>query len=518
MASLEDIGRRIPELLFDILEYLNPQDTFSLLLAGKDFYSVCHKQLWKDLRVYKVGVSNDEHPHESISPKILKSIDAYGVEGSGLGSTRSLRLHRESLRYQAPEFVESGLCSKLGLLLEGGELELDCVELSYFCSNMKSWQKRTKPQILLFLKLMGDYLLERGTKGFSLILTMTCDPGIIIDVPFPLQSVTDLRLEMDWTIGLFEPLNARSSRWVSGTQRVSVIRAGGEEQVLFSLPGLRNEDRGNDAVHPDDSDLTTQADQCVFNHEIITALIEMLLQTVNLKYLSIRTSKHQPDVEYKNLRLAPESTPVVLRDTIKNIPKLHTLEIIGRFFHPSYFITPPESVQRVVYDGFFSHEWFERFSRCSFPNVRDLRVSFTTINIEGLWCGPSVEQNKLVIKDVEVTGVRRCELIAVGRATVGLELAMIKRNKGLTEDSKRRLAGVFAKNVQRFDDEEVLRRGLEFMSPSPPSSVDEKCLGEKTSDSDDADWDEETRDMIRECLKSTPGVWEKVQRVRDESD
>ncbi|KAK6520953.1 hypothetical protein TWF506_001189 [Arthrobotrys conoides] len=420
MTSLKTIGA-IPELLYEILSHLAPQDTFSLLLTSKTFYPVCYKHLWTDLRLYRVHASEaDERRARLISDGILKAIQGRRWGCSGLRFTRVLRLHRGSLGGGVGGFVRSGLCNEVMRLLDAGGMELEGFEVSYFTA---------------FLKRIKEYSLKKGPSKFFLTVTAGHNINAVLQMNsgLPLQNITTLNLEMDWTvtaptIPFSEP--AVTETFGSGIE-------GGY--------GAYDDDDNDQGSWSDANGGPISNDPSQLDGQLAYSLVDLLNRTTNLKVLSIYTVKDYYRRRYRPLLI--QKYLILVRDAIKTHQTLHTLEIRGKFFHPSFFITPPESARKVVYEGIFSHDWFRRFSKCEFGGVLDLRVRCRHNRQQTRKFEREFAPNKVVIEDVRVCGLRRCELLGVGRVTEGLEEAVLRRNKRLVDDSRRRLEGVIAGRV-----------------------------------------------------------------------
>ncbi|EGX43276.1 hypothetical protein AOL_s00215g12 [Orbilia oligospora ATCC 24927] len=445
-ASLKTIGT-IPELLYEILSYLTPQDTFSLLLTCKSFYPVCYKHLWTDLRLYRVHASEDGERCKLVCGMILKAIKNRGVGGSGLKYTRVLRLHRGSLGGGGGGFVRSGLCAEVIRLLDDGGLELEGVELSYFNDRIDNPNRPTQDGVT-FLKKIREYSLKKGPEDFSLAVTTVHNAHAVMHLyTLPLQNITTLYLEMDWTITAprrpyFDPPRTENFRFFENQGSYGAYEDGDGDDDGGNANPINDYDSGSwsDAnggpISNDQSQLDTQTAESLAN---------LLNRTSSLKVLSISTVKEFYRRRYRSLHLIYHL--ITLKDTIKSLQRLQSLEIRGKFFHPSFFITPPESCKKVVYEGLFSHEWFRRFARCGFENVLYLRVRCRHNRQQTRRCEKEFAPNKVLIEDVRVCGLKRCELKGVERITEGLEEALLRRNTGLEDYSRRRLESIIAKRL-----------------------------------------------------------------------
>ncbi|KAF3098987.1 hypothetical protein TWF706_006573 [Orbilia oligospora] len=252
---------------------------------------------------------------------------------------------------------------------------------------------------------------------------------------------------MDWTITAprrpyFDPPRTENFRFFENQGSYGAYEDGDGDDDDGNANPINDYDSGSwsDAnggpISNDQSQLDTQTAESLAN---------LLNRTSNLKVLSISTVKDFYRRRYRSLHLIYHL--IILKDTIKFLQKLQTLEIRGKFFHPSFFITPPESCKKVVYEGLFSHEWFRRFVRCGFENVLYLRVRCRHNRQQTRRCETEFAPNKVLIKDVRVCGLKRCELRGVERITEGLEEALLRRNAGLEDYSRRRLEGIVARRL-----------------------------------------------------------------------
>ncbi|KAK6503243.1 hypothetical protein TWF481_008272 [Arthrobotrys musiformis] len=472
MPSLKEIGA-VPELLYEILGYLDPQDTSSLRQTCKALYPVCNRGLWSDLRLYKFdpaepGPTEGLDLHESIYNRIMKSIRLAqqsgkgGEEGSGLKHTRSLRLHRLSLTW-SPEahsgFLGSGLCSYLGELLSAGGLDLDCVELSYirrytaFGITSTHDDDRTIPgrpgtrraahKGLVFLAQVQDYLLKKGPGNCSFIVTMSLDPGITDNFRF--QTITDLRLELDWTItGEAQPSWTNNYTGGFGFGRCYDDDDDDEYEddnstrlCLYNPSSMEGHWPQNDGPDPSQSNVI-----------LALQLTVVLKRAVNLKHLSILSVRDfDKNLYYQKFRLDRLEHLVYLRDTIQRMPKLRTLKILGKFFHPSFFCPPPESAKTVVYEGIFSRDWFQQLLNHPLTHVENLRIRYRhnhpQNNAKFL---PKFFPFPLIVKEehVKFRNLRSCKLIGLRNLVQGLAQAILRLNKGLNHASKMNLSGLAA--------------------------------------------------------------------------
>ncbi|KAK6536719.1 hypothetical protein TWF281_000938 [Arthrobotrys megalospora] len=491
MASLATLGA-IPELLYGVLQHLEPRDTVSLLRTSKIFYPICHKHLWTDLWLFE----GSQSPRfgclwgNNVCRKIYGTLCRYGVEGCGLKHTRSLRLHRRSLD-ESNEFVQTGLIFEFGRLLSAGSLDLDCVELFY---DDGEYCNQQSPQRAKFLAHIAEHSIRKGPENFSFIVTIALDPEALDTIlnDLPVERITDLCLELNWTLGRY-----RSD---------SEIHNAYDRGYNSDDPDYNDDYRNSDASS-DHHDIYTEYEENDSQETLAIALAEILNQAVNLKYLAIETARDSSEFRFRDPRHLKELE--ILRNTIKSMPKLQSLEIIGEFFHPSFFVTPPPTTKRVVYDGLFSHRWFRKFARCSFTNVKDLVVIWRWDGLRQQWCRRDFARHPQFVADVRFCGLQTCQFSGFEGVVLGVEQAVIKRNPGLDKASKIRLSYPVVERLGNAAGAKLITASTNFLNLVPNDSEVrgniEKGEEEKKI---------EVTKTVQECLQSMPKNLENLEARR----
>ncbi|KAK6522949.1 hypothetical protein TWF281_002376 [Arthrobotrys megalospora] len=187
----------------------------------------------------------------------------------------------------------------------------------------------------------------------------------------------------------------------------------------------------------------------------IQELAGLLSQLVNLKYFSWDT--YICDYEYFDLsdpRISKELEN--LQAAFTNMRYLETLVISAYFFHPSFFLTPPESVRTLELGGNLSPSWWRKFAACPLTNVEGLSIGspgypqyFKMHRFTGT---EEAEQkiNELILKDVAITSLKFFNLDAhkpqfggSSKSTylpADLAKCIFRRNSGLGQIDRRRVA------------------------------------------------------------------------------
>ncbi|KAK6357512.1 hypothetical protein TWF718_001821 [Orbilia javanica] len=104
----------------------------------------------------------------------------------------------------------------------------------------------------------------------------------------------------------------------------------------------------------------------------IPIFTKVLSGTISLKRLRIEGKRFLRDSPYPIGELQPQLSE--LQAAITNLKQLKSLELSLMIFHPSFFITPPESVRKLSITQKVSIAWWRQFARCPFTNVEELRL------------------------------------------------------------------------------------------------------------------------------------------------
>ncbi|KAK6517612.1 hypothetical protein TWF281_004261 [Arthrobotrys megalospora] len=433
MASLLTIGA-IRELSYEILQYLNPSDIFSLLLTCKLFYPVCYQSLWSTLRLYDKAKINDRG---RICYKLARLINTRGVDNTGVGHIRTIMLHRYSLTC-TNGFVRSSFIHILETLLASGKLNLKHLELRY---NLSWHTDSEKEELFGFLRHVREYSRRKQPDEFSMAITANpifLEPGMHIQV-LDIEKITSFDLEMDWQYNGYET-DERQHAYSSGSG------AWEDSDSDFTDPGddahgldddgewprtVSEQPNASEGLRPSN----IQIDTSQYNTRLAGILTHLLSQAVNLKFLTIRSIR-DGGRRYTDFKLSPPLKS--LQTTIKSLPKLHTLTIQGKLFHPSFFIAPPESARVVNYDGVLSNRWLREFRECPFTNVTHLNVNFRKDNYErGKGCR---DFRRRLVNYVQSSGLLRCDVEGFDTIAPDLGLCILRGNRGLDELSRKKLS------------------------------------------------------------------------------
>ncbi|KAK6338574.1 hypothetical protein TWF730_002637 [Orbilia blumenaviensis] len=436
MASLSAICA-IRELSYEIIQYLSPSDIFSLLLTCKLFYPVCYQSLWSTLRLYDKAKINDRG---RICHKLSRLINARGVDNTGIQHIRTVLLHRYSLTC-TNGFVRSGFIHVLEELLKNGKLNLKHLDLRY---NLSWHTDSEKEELFGFLRHLREYSQRRQPDEFSMAVTanpISLEPGLHIQI-LDIGKITSLDLEMDWWYGGSDNDERPHHHHIY----TNGLIPGEESDSDFTDPGDSTGDLSDEEDWPcstsdqptalDGSRLTgLQIDTSQQNTRLAGILTHLLSQTTNLRFLTIRSIR-DAGRQYTDFKLSPPLRS--LQTTIKKLPRLHTLTIQGKFFHPSFFVAPPESAKVVSYDGLVSNRWLRGFRECQFTNVTHLKIKFRKdIQERGKGCR---DFRRRPVNYVQVSGLLQCNIEGSDNIAPDLELCLLRANPQLGEMSKRTLS------------------------------------------------------------------------------
>ncbi|EPS36279.1 hypothetical protein H072_10219 [Dactylellina haptotyla CBS 200.50] len=149
--------------------------------------------------------------------------------------------------------------------------------------------------------------------------------------------------------------------------------------------------------------------------EHIKELTKLLSQLVNLRYFSWNTYFCKYNV-FK-LAEAKEISDELkkLQNTFTNMRHLKTLVLSEFLFHPSFFLTPPESVRTLEIGGDLSPTWWRQFAACPFTELETLKIQspeYPYFEVEAFVDAEEAAQkiDKLFLKEVAVTSLKSCAL------------------------------------------------------------------------------------------------------------
>ncbi|KAF3310281.1 hypothetical protein TWF173_009870 [Orbilia oligospora] len=510
MASFLTLAS-IPELLYSILEYLEQGDTYSLLLTCQRIYPIAYKHLWKTIRLYNRGRPRMVEPgafpgfdmrffhsmaieHEDhMCRNLANAIDKLGPQNTGLSLTRKLVFAPDSL-HSCNAFYKSSLMSYIEAFMQQGILNLNCIELNFSISIGNEIEKEA---ISWFLTHLREYSKSKTPEEFSIILTSPLD--VVMARMIDVEKITELNLNINWTNSSGNALQHDNFDIPAGQEDSD------EYQHLEPQPPSDGS-RGSDAEFR----RRGRRDRSQFNKQLTERLTALLLRASNLRSLTIRTvmtdSERSINIRYVDLKL---SKPLqTLQNAFYSLSKLRKLSLHDKFFHPSFFITPPDSATEVNYSGLFSNRWLQAFKKCPFTGVKKLSLHITRdVGNKKLWCHNDFNVSPL--GDVAVSGLTECSIIDEMDTAPDLVQCIFRKNKNLSKASKQRVLSGLVVKLQQAAEKQLLAacansldyiRGTEEDNPYHKIPIDSP----------------DSRDKIiaaagNRCLKMLPDAIDKVE-------
>ncbi|KAF3226371.1 hypothetical protein TWF106_000864 [Orbilia oligospora] len=486
MVSLLTVARA-PELIDEVLDYLDPKDTVSLLLTCRTLYPLCNRQLWSNLRLYQT--ESQEDCTKDLCKKLLTTIQTNKIQRTGLVNTKKIILHYESLN-RTGGFVESGLIQEFGTLLSCGylsphfvELHLPRIDVNKLGFNLLSYatraprmseqlkdKLRTCEKVTWFLGCLKD-VSSRIQHNFSLSVHVPLDPEVLntwrlLDI----SKITEITVDIDWKIN--HP----------------------RDQYLQ----VRTED-GYDL------------DASYANTQLSHTLSTFLREAPNIRKLWISTSFDYYEGQKRGYGdLEASDSLEDLQDAFTSLSKLQILSIRGKFFHPSFFITPPDSTRTVIYEGVFSDKWFNQFCQCHFVNVTNMTVELTAQDPKFAMVqrNAEFEYSPYSVQDVAFTGIQNCRLELNGLEEVyadTLRQAVLRRNRGLHIPSKERLSGSIAENARKIAEASLNHACSNYISiASARLTSTPKTLDNETEES-------QIQNCVQQCIRTLPKSLENLE-------
>ncbi|KAK6352034.1 hypothetical protein TWF718_005183 [Orbilia javanica] len=430
MASFATIGS-IRELCYEVIQYLGPADIFSLLLTCKLFYPVCYQSLWSTLHLYS-------KPHRldrgRVCHKLVRLINTRGIDKVGIEHVKTILLHRYSLTC-TNGFVQSGLIHILEDLLASGKLDLKHLELRY---NLSWHTDAEKEELFGFLRHLREYSQKKQPNEFSMALTanpISLEPAL--DANFlDMEKIITLELEVDWRYKDCDN-DERQDVYIGAGPGVWEDSDSDHTDPGDSMDDLDDEEQWLRSTSDQPGALeggcspNLQVDTSQYNTRLAGIFTHLFSRTTDLQFLTIR-SVCDSRRRYTDFKLSPPLK--TLQSTIRNLPKLRTLEIRGKFFHPSFFIAPPDSARSVTYDGVLSNKWLRGFRECSFANVTHLNIKFAEGVPERMrGCR---DFRKRSVNYVQVSGLLRCDIEGFDMMAPDLGVCIARGNQKLDEISK----------------------------------------------------------------------------------
>ncbi|KAK6510299.1 hypothetical protein TWF481_005016 [Arthrobotrys musiformis] len=392
--------------------------------------NICYQSLWSTLRLYDKPKINDRG---RICFKLARLIKAQGINNTGVEHIRAILLHRYSLTC-TNGFVKSGFIHVLEDLLASGRLNLKRLELRY---NLSWYTETEREELFGFLRRLREYSQRKQPDEFSMAIIANpifLESGIHAQV-LDMEKVTSLDLEMDWQYkgcGNDERQQIFDSSWEDSDSDYTDHRDGLndlDDEEIWPRPALDHH-ASADSTRPSNLEIDTSQ----YNTRLAGILTHLLSLTTNLKFLAIRSIRDSGK-RYADFKLSPQLK--VLQTTIKDLPRLHTLRIQGKLFHPSFFVTPPDSAKVVDYDAVLSNKWLRCFRECDFTNVTHLNIKFRK-DVQGRGKGCR-DFRRRPVDYVQVSGLLRCDIEGFDIVAPDLGVCILRSNGKLDGLSKKKL-------------------------------------------------------------------------------
>ncbi|KAK6511542.1 hypothetical protein TWF481_000454 [Arthrobotrys musiformis] len=445
-----------PELLYSVLEYLEPADTFSLLLTCRNIHPIAYKHLWRTIHLYnhsrwRAGMPRSTSRmrrfyqgaitrtpavaalEDKTSDKLASIIDTLGPQDTGLPFTRKLVFHPRCLK-DTHGFFRSSLAKNVGDLMQDGVLNINCVQLSL--DVVIDGDGNGDGAVSRFLTQLKEYSESKPPEQFSIILATYLDKEVprIIHI----ERITVLNL------------NIRSAD-LSRSRGVVL----GDDSDAYSDPEPESDSEFSDASSYQDG--TAYKDKTQFNTEIAERLTSLLSRCENLLTLTIHMNgiDNRPGARYVDLKLSPHLQD--LQAAFYNLPKLRKLTFRSTLFHPSFFIAPPESTRTVNYEGLLSNRWFQSFKKCPFTNVKQLSIHINPDSYnQSLRCKPDFEPQPL--GDIAVSSLTSFSYEETSSKVHIPDIipCILRRNKNLDRTSKEKLLADITARFQRSAEKRLI--------------------------------------------------------------
>ncbi|KAK6530646.1 hypothetical protein TWF281_007485 [Arthrobotrys megalospora] len=412
------------ELLTKILRYLKRSDVFNLMLVCKGFYETCHQHMWSRLPA-RFPVTLE---------KYVQLVNCIDMEGStGLAMMESLDISYE-MRDWVEVAVRSGFMDRLLQQIEtegAPRLKVIRIYIDWRLDDTDTWDYRPVDDC-------GDRLMLK-LKQIS-----------------EEKSPAEISLEMKMGFG-----------------RLGRLKRPGGVQIDFTK--LTKFTVNEQYRTPSDVDPKLS----------LEFMIEAFSQAHHLKEIRLKFwgGSSKLGDEIKELWGLFEK----FQNTVLRLSRLELLSVTGTFFHPSYFLAPPENCKAVVYASPTSRAWWRQFAKCRFTNVERLELGsqdymkfddhFEVVKDKG--GGNTVKFNKtgatkyledFTLDTVEVSGLKWFDTPQVpvlanrsgGQQAFPANLVgcILERNKQLSEACLKTLAQRMAKRVET--NPEADKRGFEL--------------------------------------------------------
>ncbi|KAK6507451.1 hypothetical protein TWF481_005883 [Arthrobotrys musiformis] len=340
------------ELIYHITSYLDECEVVYLLRTSKHFYSVLRRRVWSTftIREHWADVCNYLAKLADLTREV--GADVLGYQ----------HIHKIEVLTPFPSFTKgqsmlSGFHEILLGLIEQGKIDLRHV---YIRGNGRfAWprcllddsERRVRKgdsQELFFLQRVKDYSWSKTIQELSMNVATSNLLTLVESDALNLSVLTKLTVEIDlggvgcWNDSLGERCTSEA------------------EEYLTKLPGI-------------------------------------FAQTVELRELSFCTNILSWST-YDASWVRNERFPEWLRDlqiAFDNLKKLKVLKIGNDqyenrtcyqvFFHPSFFVRPPENCKVVEYCSTVSVAWWRLFASHPFTGVKSLKLNLRPLDPEATW-------------------------------------------------------------------------------------------------------------------------------------
>ncbi|KAF3101140.1 hypothetical protein TWF102_004951 [Orbilia oligospora] len=173
----------------------------------------------------------------------------------------------------------------------------------------------------------------------------------------------------------------------------------------------------------------------------IEALTQLLSGAVNLRELCIQPESLRYEPGSIHSLAEPLKDLQTALDGLKRLQKL----VIGSvtyssdsavFFHPSFFIAPPENCKTLQYGCTASIAWWRKFAAHPLPGVENLRLSLSPMTlISSQWIDDNEDEEALQ----QITPGEPINIQYQATDPIDLEACIYRRNKGLNEAHRKRI-------------------------------------------------------------------------------
>ncbi|KAF3289728.1 hypothetical protein TWF970_003488 [Orbilia oligospora] len=392
------------ELIYCVTSYLDECEIVYFMRTSKHFYSVLRRRVWSTFTFHEYwrDVSN-------YLAKLADLTREVGTDVLGYHHIKKIEVLTPRNSFGPSQSRKSGFHDILLGLIESGKIDLR--EIYIRGNGINGWPQirydeyddtgKCNSPSLVFLRRIKEYAQSKSIREFSMnIATSNILSLVEADVvEFRLLTKLSVCMTLDFR---------RPPEYETTPGQSAHINQG--DRYLATLPGVLN-------------------------------------QTAELRELRFRAnigrcmedgpgSIHDPKLAepLENLQTA-----------IGNLKRLRVLKIGNDestdctseqiFFHPSFFMIPPETCEVVEYYATVSVAWWRKFASHHFSGVKQLKLNITPMGLEGRWWvgGDSVD---LRLYSVAVAGLK--EFVVDAREFSGADPDRHKYPRDLIDCVKRK--------------------------------------------------------------------------------